>query len=147
MNQIEVASSLFCPEGINLGTCSLGSFRDATVLLTVIAASKEEGSCLSLPFQALQPDSRPLLLPLQVKSAPYDHRFPSTNQARHCYTRYNEFHKCAAEKSEDECHFYQKAYRSVCPNDWVSRLVLCSACCIGSCLWAHMCSKSRLESG
>lgn len=58
---------------------------------------------------------------IEVKSAPYDHRFPSTNQARHCYTRYNEFHKCAAEKSEDECHFYQKAYRSVCPNDWIER--------------------------
>ena len=30
----------------------------------------------------------------QVKTAPYDHRFPTTNQARYCFTRYNEFHKC-----------------------------------------------------
>ena len=71
-----------------------------------------------------------------MKSAPYDHRFPSTNQARHCYTRYNEFHKCAAEKSEDECHFYQKAYRSVCPSDWVSMVALRSACSVESHVWA-----------
>lgn len=30
---------------------------------------------------------------MQVKTAPYDHRFPSFNQARHCFTRYNEFYK------------------------------------------------------
>lgn len=34
--------------------------------------------------------------PTQVKTAPYDPRFPATNQARNCYTRYNEFYKCAA---------------------------------------------------
>jgi hypothetical protein len=28
-----------------------------------------------------------------VKTAPMDYRFPTTNQAKHCYTRYNEFHK------------------------------------------------------
>lgn len=31
---------------------------------------------------------------LQVKTVPYDPRFPATNQARNCYTRYNEFYKC-----------------------------------------------------
>lgn len=29
----------------------------------------------------------------QVASTPYDFRFPGINQARACYTRYNEFHK------------------------------------------------------
>ena len=28
-----------------------------------------------------------------VATAPHDPRFPSTNQARHCYTRYNEFYR------------------------------------------------------
>ncbi len=32
----------------------------------------------------------------QVKTSPFDPRFPTTNQAKNCYTRYNEFHKCAA---------------------------------------------------
>ena len=30
-----------------------------------------------------------------MKTAPFDARFPTTNQAKNCYTRYNEFHKCA----------------------------------------------------
>jgi hypothetical protein len=28
-----------------------------------------------------------------IKTAPMDFRFPTTNQAKHCYTRYNEYHK------------------------------------------------------
>ena len=32
---------------------------------------------------------------VQVRTAPYDARFPSMNQARNCYTRYNEFYRCA----------------------------------------------------
>ena len=31
--------------------------------------------------------------PLQIETAPFDPRFPQQNQAKHCYTRYNEFHK------------------------------------------------------
>ena len=48
-------------------------------------------------------------------------RFPATNQARNCYTRYNEYYKCIADKDEDspDCKFYQKAYRSICPSEWV----------------------------
>ena len=30
---------------------------------------------------------------IKLETAPYDSRFPTMNQARHCYTRYNEFHK------------------------------------------------------
>ena len=29
-----------------------------------------------------------------IQTAPHDPRFPSTNQARHCYTRFNEFYRC-----------------------------------------------------
>lgn len=28
-----------------------------------------------------------------IKTAPMDYRFPTTNQAKHCFTRYNEYHK------------------------------------------------------
>mmetsp|Transcript_2622 Transcript_2622/g.4383 ORF Transcript_2622/g.4383 Transcript_2622/m.4383 type:complete len:117 (-) Transcript_2622:137-487(-) len=60
---------------------------------------------------------------VEVKTPPPDMRFPTTNQARHCYTRYNEYHKCVKEKGEgaDECAFYQKAYWSLCPNEWVTK--------------------------
>jgi cytochrome c oxidase subunit 6b len=58
-----------------------------------------------------------------VKSTPYDPRFPTTNQARNCYTRYNEFYRCKEQKSEDddECKFYQRAYRSICPGEWLDK--------------------------
>lgn len=58
-----------------------------------------------------------------IKTAPMDYRFPTTNQAKHCYTRYNEFHKCVAEKGEDapECAKYAKYYRSLCPGDWIDK--------------------------
>merc|ERR1719277_1939164 len=60
---------------------------------------------------------------IKLGTAPYDQRFTTTNQARHCYTRYNEFHKCAAEKGEDDesCKFFAKAYRSLCPTEWVEK--------------------------
>merc|ERR1711977_443319 len=60
---------------------------------------------------------------IKLETAPYDSRFPTMNQARHCYTRYNEFHKCASEKGEDaeDCVFFQKAYRSMCPSIWVEK--------------------------
>merc|ERR1712205_124617 len=56
------------------------------------------------------------------KSRPKPKRRPR-HQARHCYTRYNEFHKCAAEKGEEaeDCVFFQKAYRSMCPSIWVEK--------------------------
>ncbi|KAJ9527552.1 hypothetical protein QJQ45_025828 [Haematococcus lacustris] len=57
----------------------------------------------------------------ELLTAPYDPRFPNRNQARHCFVRYNEFHKCAHERGEDHprCVFYQRAYQSLCPSDWL----------------------------
>ena len=44
-------------------------------------------------------------------------------QARHCYTRYNEYHRCVAQKGEgaEECRVFQRAYRSLCPGEWLER--------------------------
>ncbi|CAK9214722.1 unnamed protein product [Sphagnum troendelagicum] len=68
-------------------------------------------------------EEKPKITVDDVKTAPMDYRFPTTNQAKHCYTRYNEFHKCAAEKGEDakECKKYAKYYRSLCPGDWIDK--------------------------
>eukprot|EP00232_Nephroselmis_pyriformis_P031147 CAMPEP_0182864306 /NCGR_PEP_ID=MMETSP0034_2-20130328/7101_1 /TAXON_ID=156128 /ORGANISM="Nephroselmis pyriformis, Strain CCMP717" /LENGTH=108 /DNA_ID=CAMNT_0024996561 /DNA_START=19 /DNA_END=345 /DNA_ORIENTATION=+ len=56
-------------------------------------------------------------------TAPLDPRFPTQNQARHCYTRYNEYYKCTGAKGDDaeECLFYKRCYKSLCPNDWVEK--------------------------
>merc|ERR1712164_69685 len=59
----------------------------------------------------------------ELKTTPFDARFPQTNQAKHCYTRYNEFHKCQAENGEgaEACEPLAKFYRSICPTEWTEK--------------------------
>ncbi|KAI8466850.1 MAG: cytochrome c oxidase, subunit VIb [Monoraphidium minutum] len=61
------------------------------------------------------------LLVNEVVTAPYDPRFPATNQARHCFVRYNEYYKCVFERGAEaqRCGFYKRAYESMCPEEWV----------------------------
>lgn len=58
-----------------------------------------------------------------LKTAPADFRFPTTNQTRHCFTRYIEYHKCIAAKGEgaSECDKFSRHYRSLCPGEWIER--------------------------
>ncbi|KAL9263553.1 Cytochrome c oxidase subunit 6b-1-like protein [Drosera capensis] len=60
---------------------------------------------------------------VKLQTAPVDFRFPTTNQTRHCFTRYIEYHRCIAAKGEDapECNRFAKYYRSLCPGEWVDR--------------------------
>ncbi|KAG8639716.1 cytochrome c oxidase subunit 6b-2 [Manihot esculenta] len=60
---------------------------------------------------------------IELKTAPADFRFPTTNQTRHCFTRYIEFHRCMAVKGEEsnECERFAKYYRSLCPGEWIER--------------------------
>ncbi|KAG1334591.1 cytochrome c oxidase subunit 6b-1 [Cocos nucifera] len=60
---------------------------------------------------------------IKLETAPADFRFPTTNQTRHCFTRYIEYHKCVAAKGEGapECEKFAKYYRSLCPSEWIER--------------------------
>nr|XP_043606576.1 cytochrome c oxidase subunit 6b-1-like [Erigeron canadensis] len=60
---------------------------------------------------------------IKLETAPGDYRFPTTNQSRHCFTRYVEYHRCVAAKGEgaSECDKFAKYYRSLCPGEWVDR--------------------------
>ncbi|KAL5210129.1 hypothetical protein ABZP36_005752 [Zizania latifolia] len=60
---------------------------------------------------------------IKIETAPADFRFPTTNQTRHCFTRYVEYHRCVAAKGEDapECDKFAKYYRALCPGEWVER--------------------------
>ncbi|KAJ1291932.1 hypothetical protein BS78_02G354200 [Paspalum vaginatum] len=60
---------------------------------------------------------------IKIETAPADFRFPTTNQTRHCFTRYVEYHRCVAAKGEGapECEKFAKYYRSLCPSEWVER--------------------------
>ncbi|KAM1217090.1 hypothetical protein ACFX2I_013321 [Malus domestica] len=60
---------------------------------------------------------------IELKTAPADFRFPTTNQTRHCFTRYIEFHRCVAARGEEsnECEKFAKYYRSLCPSEWIEK--------------------------
>ncbi|GJR77795.1 cytochrome c oxidase subunit 6B-1-like protein [Tanacetum coccineum] len=60
---------------------------------------------------------------IKLETAPGDYRFPTTNQSRHCFTRYVEYHRCVAAKGEDasECDKFAKYYRSLCPGEWIDK--------------------------
>ncbi|MFQ6639739.1 hypothetical protein Gotur_017067 [Gossypium turneri] len=52
---------------------------------------------------------------IKLETAPADFRFPTTNQTRHCFTRYIEYHRCVAAKGEGapECDKFAKYYRAL----------------------------------
>lgn len=58
-----------------------------------------------------------------VDTAPIDPRFPATNQARHCFVKYNEAHKCFADRGEDDdvCKRLARDYRAICPVEWLEK--------------------------
>ncbi|CAK9313055.1 unnamed protein product [Citrullus colocynthis] len=60
---------------------------------------------------------------IKLETAPVDFRFPTTNQTRHCFTRYIEYHRCIQAKGEGapECNKFAKYYRSLCPSEWVEK--------------------------
>nr|GMD54133.1 cytochrome C oxidase subunit 6B-1-like [Ipomoea batatas] len=66
---------------------------------------------------------------IKLETAPADFRFPTTNQTRHCFTRYVEYHRCIAAKGDSapECDKFAKYYRSLCPGEWV---LFCTSSCL-----------------
>lgn len=62
---------------------------------------------------------------LTLETPPHDPRFPATNQSRNCFTQYNMYHKCVAgadgDADAEACEKYRKAYRSLCPGEWVAK--------------------------
>lgn len=80
---------------------------------------------------------------MTVRTSPVDRRFPTTNQTKHCWARYLEFHACAAAKDADdpECAKFKRWYRSLCPEEWVRSvycIFLCSLFALGACGIAHV---------
>merc|ERR1711994_1109239 len=59
----------------------------------------------------------------QLQTAPYDSRFPNTNQARNCWQNYVDYHRCINKKGEDfePCQFFFKNFNTLCPFEWVEK--------------------------
>ena len=57
-----------------------------------------------------------------VRTTPRDARFPSQNQALHCWNRYNEWLVClkqSGDDSDEKCQVYRQFATSICPGPWV----------------------------
>ncbi|XP_051247110.1 cytochrome c oxidase subunit 6B1-like [Dicentrarchus labrax] len=60
------------------------------------------------------------------RTAPFDARFPNTNQTRNCFQNYLDFHRCnkalsAKDQDTAPCMWYQRVYKSLCPMSWVQK--------------------------
>ncbi|XP_038237137.1 cytochrome c oxidase subunit 6B1 [Dermochelys coriacea] len=58
------------------------------------------------------------------RTAPFDPRFPNTNQTRNCYQNYLDYYRClktlgAKGKDIKPCQWYYRVYKSLCPISWV----------------------------
>ncbi|WVQ63708.1 hypothetical protein V866_005060 [Kwoniella sp. B9012] len=58
-----------------------------------------------------------------LQTAGFDARFPNQNQTKHWYQNFVDYHKCVNAKGEDfaPCQQFKKAYRALCPNEWVGK--------------------------
>lgn len=58
-----------------------------------------------------------------IQTAPFDPRFPNTNQTRYCYQSFLDFNRCQKVKGEDykPCQYFKKVYTSICPNAWIEK--------------------------
>ncbi|KAL4273211.1 hypothetical protein GQ457_13G009830 [Hibiscus cannabinus] len=87
------------------------------------ANSTAENSGEDSPAAAENSDDAEDTPEIKLETAPADFRFPTTNQTRHCFTRYIEYHRCVAAKGEgaSECDKFSKYYRALCPGEWIDR--------------------------
>lgn len=60
---------------------------------------------------------------IELKTVPFDPRFPNTNQTLYCYQSYVDFHRCQKVKGEgaEVCKYFQTVYKGMCPNAWVEK--------------------------
>lgn len=57
----------------------------------------------------------------KLETAPFDARFPYTNQTKNCWQNYVDYHRCIKKFGEEEsrCQYFFKTYKSLCPGPWV----------------------------
>eukprot|EP01147_Barroeca_monosierra_P008664 gene8664-1058_t len=61
--------------------------------------------------------------PSDVKTVPFDARFPNTDQSKNCWQNYVDFYKCIKLKGDDykPCGQFLRAFSTLCPNEWVEK--------------------------
>lgn len=65
-------------------------------------------------------------LHMSHRIAPFDARFPNTNQSKHCWQSYSDYYKCINARGEEftGCKQFFKTFKSICPNEWVRFIFL-----------------------
>ncbi|XP_055297729.1 uncharacterized protein LOC129566129 [Sitodiplosis mosellana] len=55
--------------------------------------------------------------------APFDPRFPNTNQTKYCTQSFIDFYRCQKLRGEnyEPCYYFQKVFQNICPNAWVEK--------------------------
>lgn len=55
--------------------------------------------------------------------APFDPRFPNTNQTLHCTTSFINFYRCQKLRGEDyePCYYFKKVFEDICPSAWIEK--------------------------
>ncbi|KAK2147661.1 hypothetical protein LSH36_543g06040 [Paralvinella palmiformis] len=58
-----------------------------------------------------------------MRTFPFDARFPNQNQTRACWQNYVDFHRCQKIKGEDygPCNYFKRIFTSMCPNEWIEK--------------------------
>lgn len=57
-----------------------------------------------------------------VRTTPRDARFPSANQAGHCWNRYNEWINCVKQTGDEEgCKGMRQSALNICPSIWTDK--------------------------
>ncbi|AEE31520.1 putative cytochrome c oxidase subunit 6b [Arabidopsis thaliana] len=58
--------------------------------------------------------------------AAVEERFPVTNETRHCFNRFMQYHKCIEKNGRDanDCNNLRDYVRSICPEELVSKIWL-----------------------
>ncbi|RZC46965.1 hypothetical protein C5167_039918 [Papaver somniferum] len=55
---------------------------------------------------------------IKLETAPIDFRFPTTNQSRHCFTRYMEHHRCVAAIGEENITVKELTHSDINVDRW-----------------------------
>ncbi|KAG0244065.1 Cytochrome c oxidase subunit 6B [Actinomortierella wolfii] len=60
---------------------------------------------------------------IKLETAGFDARFPNTNQTKHCWQAYVDFHKCEKIRGEgaEVCDVFKKVFTSICPVSYVAQ--------------------------
>ncbi|KAL1517335.1 hypothetical protein ABEB36_001110 [Hypothenemus hampei] len=58
-----------------------------------------------------------------IKTVPFDPRFPNTNQTRHCFQSYVDYYRCQRIRGANyaPCEYFKKVFNTLCPNAWVEK--------------------------